>query len=105
MPAQETTCVPDALRVRRCLSCGHAAEAFQSPVFAGPYACPECGDDLYARPPRSYAELEGFVDAAPMRVVAGPVRRTRFGRVCERVAVVGILVMVVTLTAWAVVGG
>ena len=26
------------------------------------FECPSCGADLYARPPRSYAELEGFVE-------------------------------------------
>ena len=27
-----------------------------------PLVCPNCCEDLYARPPRSYAELEGICD-------------------------------------------
>lgn len=28
-------------------------------------ACPGCGEDLVARPPRCYAEMEGLVDLSP----------------------------------------
>lgn len=27
--------------------------------------CPKCNADLYARPPRSYAEMEGLVEVGP----------------------------------------
>jgi len=43
---------------RMCLACGsdHASLQSRRAVFT----CPSCGCDLYARPPRSYAEMEGL---------------------------------------------
>lgn len=56
------------LHVRRCLRCGYAGEELQvaaderRPVDVPSLVCPNCCEDLYARPPRSYAELEGICD-------------------------------------------
>ncbi len=56
------------IHVRRCLRCGHVADEFQirtndrGPVDVPPLVCSNCCEDLYARPPRSYAELEGICD-------------------------------------------
>ncbi|MEM8835974.1 MAG: hypothetical protein AAGD00_09160 [Planctomycetota bacterium] len=33
------------------------------------FTCPACGEDLYARPARSYAELEGLLDPPARRTV------------------------------------
>ena len=48
---------------RRCVGCGLAAEAINAGSID---ECPRCGCDLSARPPRSYAEMEGLfeLDAA-----------------------------------------
>ena len=46
---------------RLCRSCGYAGEDLQQ-ADAGPvFCCPSCGADLYARPPKSYAEMELLV--------------------------------------------
>ena len=55
------------LHVRRCLRCGYAGVELQvsaedRPGEIPPLVCPNCCEDLYARPPRSYAELEGICD-------------------------------------------
>lgn len=60
--------VPARLRQRCCLICGYDGPELQGDT--GTYRCPACDADLYARPPRSYAELEGFIAQAP---VARPV--------------------------------
>lgn len=44
---------------RRCVGCGLAAEAINAGSID---ECPRCGCDLSARPPRSYAEMEGLFD-------------------------------------------
>lgn len=43
-----------------CLACGFDGVAIQSDHRETLWSCPQCAADLYARPPRSYAELEGF---------------------------------------------
>jgi predicted RNA-binding Zn-ribbon protein involved in translation (DUF1610 family) len=45
-----------------CLACGYDGPALQGVRAETAYMCPNCGEDLYARPPRSYAELEGLDD-------------------------------------------
>lgn len=47
-----------------CLSCGFAGRALQGGSGETAWACPRCGADLYARPPRSYAEMEGLSDSS-----------------------------------------
>ncbi len=49
-----------------CLTCGHAGAELQPTHRASQlvYECHCCGADLYARPPRSYAEMEGIEPAA-----------------------------------------
>jgi hypothetical protein len=42
---------------RRCVQCGLAAEAISATQVD---ECPRCGCDLRARPPRSYADMEGL---------------------------------------------
>lgn len=44
---------------QRCVGCGLRAVA-GNPVGTPRGACPRCGIDWLERPPRSYAELEGF---------------------------------------------
>lgn len=51
----------DRLHLRRCLTCGYDGTELQG-RGTGPFVCPACGEDLYARPPRSYAELEAIDD-------------------------------------------
>lgn len=50
-----------------------------------PLLCPNCGEDFYIRPPRSYAEMEGLDGArtegrgaAPHRARAGAAQRPPF---------------------------
>ncbi|MCW5776306.1 MAG: hypothetical protein KIS87_07710 [Phycisphaeraceae bacterium] len=50
--------------VRRCRRCGHDGPDVQGDRAGLVYECPACGEDLYARPAMSYAEMEGFVAAA-----------------------------------------
>lgn len=45
---------------RRCLDCGFDGASLQQNGSRTVYECPSCGADLYARPARSYAELEGL---------------------------------------------
>jgi hypothetical protein len=57
------------------LYCGFSGEAVQ-PGPSQVFTCPRCLGDLYARPVRSYAEMEGLELAAPQRVgFAGFARR------------------------------
>ncbi|TVQ77692.1 MAG: hypothetical protein EA380_07065 [Phycisphaeraceae bacterium] len=53
------------LKARMCLGCGYRGREFQGERLHRTYTCPNCNADLYARPPRSYAELEGL-DASPV---------------------------------------
>lgn len=60
--------------------------------------CPACGCDLYARPPRSYAELEGFAGAEeePAALSAALCRPDR-GRRLDRLSNWGTVSFVVVL--------
>ena len=49
---------------RTCLECGHQGRELQGQAGLTTLSCPRCGADLYTRPPRSYAEMEGLVDVA-----------------------------------------
>lgn len=55
------------LFIRRCVCCG-----FETRVLDDVAACVRCGCDLVERPPRSYAEMEGLIDAAPSQGHASP---------------------------------
>jgi predicted RNA-binding Zn-ribbon protein involved in translation (DUF1610 family) len=58
--------IPSAhLQRRMCLSCGYDGSSIQQDGHDGVFECPRCGSDLYARPPRSYAELEALSDSNP----------------------------------------
>ena len=46
---------------RTCLRCGYRGDELQRLGELAAYRCPDCGQDLYARPPRSYAEMEGLI--------------------------------------------
>ncbi|MHC4975070.1 MAG: hypothetical protein ACYTF7_00525 [Planctomycetota bacterium] len=48
------------LQKRVCLSCGYDGQPVQERLEAIDFRCPMCDEDLYARPPRSYAEMEGL---------------------------------------------
>ncbi len=71
---------------------------------AGDDSCPRCGTDFEARPPRSYAEMEGLMDAEEPPV---PLRRPawRERQLVERwlafafvAALVGVVVVGLVLT-------
>lgn len=55
-----------------CLACGYSGAEVQGPLALLKYRCPSCQTDLYARPPRSYAQMEGLAPAA-----TAPVERAR----------------------------
>jgi hypothetical protein len=46
-----------------CLGCGYDGPELQDPAHEI-YECPHCFQDLYERPPMSYAEMEG-ITASP----------------------------------------
>ncbi len=61
----------DKLHRQRCLRCGYQGQEIQSSiapdgerVATSLLRCPRCAQDLYTRPPRSYAELEGLITPA-----------------------------------------
>lgn len=68
--------LPDRLHRRRCVSCGHGGIQLQGDPAATSFRCPACNADLYARPARTYAEMEGFVEAGP-----APSRAASFDRI------------------------
>jgi len=62
---------PERMTRRRCVRCGYGGSALQRAggrSGSGPRSvlltCPKCQQDLYTRPARSYAELEGFEERA-----------------------------------------
>jgi len=57
------------LFVRRCLACGYDGILLQG---GNAECCELCGCDFIVRPPRSYAEMEGFGDR-PISVDLPPV--------------------------------
>lgn len=63
--ARVVTVMPVRLARRMCLACGFSGRAIQNASRETAWLCPRCGTDLYARPPRSYAELEALSDSNP----------------------------------------
>ena len=59
---------------RRCVQCGLAADSIES---SNRDQCPRCGCDLAARPPRSYAEMEGLFELPPTTVAVDAQVRAR----------------------------
>jgi hypothetical protein len=51
------------------------------------YRCPACGVDLYSRPPRTYAEMEGLADATDSTRAASFDRLSRLLLTAPAVAV------------------
>ncbi|MBX3358736.1 MAG: hypothetical protein KF745_09930 [Phycisphaeraceae bacterium] len=51
------------LHERLCPSCGYRGRDLPVASDSHDFECPSCGADLYARPPRSYAEMEGLSGA------------------------------------------
>ncbi len=75
---------------RVCVYCGFSGLAIQVGGDLTEFRCPRCQGDLYARPPRSYLEMEGFV--APPPPGRTPVRGWR-------------RVLVLAVRAWRVLTG
>ncbi|MBL0926152.1 MAG: hypothetical protein IBJ11_00680 [Phycisphaerales bacterium] len=57
-----------------CLGCGYQGRELRAGAELSTFLCPRCGEDWYARPPRSYAELEGL---GPVSVDLPPAVATR----------------------------
>ncbi|MFG0274640.1 MAG: hypothetical protein ACF8QF_06255 [Phycisphaerales bacterium] len=70
------------LNQKMCLACGYGGPEVQGPLALVKYRCPSCQADLYARPPRSYAQMEGL---AP---VGAPVERARLEEWADRLLAV-----------------
>ncbi len=65
--------------VRMCPRCGYDGAEMQGEAGRQRYECPSCRGDLYTRPPRSYAEMEGLdVSSARAAVAAGVVSSGRW---------------------------
>ena len=47
-------------RMRMCLHCGYRGRELQGDRSQLVFQCPSCRGDLYARPARTYAEMEGL---------------------------------------------
>lgn len=52
----------DQKAVRFCPRCGYRGNELQGSRGGLVIACPNCREDLYSRPARSYLEMEGFLD-------------------------------------------
>ncbi len=61
---------------KKCLACGFDGRALQGERGRLTFECPSCGADLYARPPRSYAELEGLIEPSTIDRPAGRTSRS-----------------------------
>lgn len=74
------------------------------------YECPACSADLYARPPRSYFEMEGITEPSPPVGAALPVPDHhaadpgRFMSIAETCVLASITLVVVTFMAARLVG-
>jgi hypothetical protein len=78
MAARPRVSTAQRLSRRRCLYCGHDGPALQSSAPGRtPLACRACLGDLYARPPRTYAELEGLPPPAPSPIASRWLLHTR----------------------------
>jgi hypothetical protein len=64
---------------RRCLRCGSDHPALQAEHAQSTFRCPDCAGDLYARPARSYAELEGLVAGHEKSLAEADPRPRRWG--------------------------
>lgn len=60
MPALEAD--PAYLTDRCCLTCGYRGRELQGRRGQERLVCPQCRQDLYARPARTYAEMEGLAE-------------------------------------------
>lgn len=91
---------------RRCVQCGLSVEAISATQV---HECPRCGCDLQARPPRSYAEMEGLFELdEPSPAMVDAVARARADAAAARwlvvvgtVAVAAVATLVATLLAAA----
>lgn len=52
------------LHTRICPRCGYDGQELQAGRGDEQYECPSCGEDLYARPAMSYAQMEGITPVA-----------------------------------------
>lgn len=57
------------VHTRICLACGYSGVELQRRAEAAVFECPCCGEDLYARRPMSYAEMEGLEAISRIGVV------------------------------------
>lgn len=84
---------------KACLGCGYRGPALQPTGHGRALRCPGCGADLYSRPPRSYAELEGFVPISDEPVARyGPAGcgQSRLARARELTVRVTVIALVIT---------
>ena len=81
---------------KTCLACGYRGPSLQGPDRA--VRCPSCGEDHYSRPPRSYAELEGFIPVEETDdLTAHPSRRPSRKQRLQHTRVFAVRVMVMAL--------
>lgn len=59
MPQTRTRSGP-WIHTKVCPSCGYRGAEVQAIEESRTFECPNCLADLYARPPKSYAEMEGI---------------------------------------------
>ncbi|TVQ63531.1 MAG: hypothetical protein EA379_03870 [Phycisphaerales bacterium] len=59
------------LTARLCLACGYRGRELQGEEGELTIRCPVCGEDLYSRRARSYAEMEG-IEVAPDTPTSDP---------------------------------
>ena len=93
---------------RACLACGHRGPSLQRRSPDRALRCPGCGADLYSRPPRSYAELEGFVPIEHDEIDRGSgesIRPARRWPAARRFVVRAVVVALVVTPPLVVVAG
>lgn len=56
-----------SITTRICLRCGYDGQELQVANEIPAFVCPACCEDLYARPPQSYAELELLISGTQLR--------------------------------------
>lgn len=56
---------PAYLTDRCCLTCGYRGRELQGRRGQERLVCPQCRQDLYSRPARTYAEMEGLAQPCP----------------------------------------
>ncbi len=77
---------------RQCVYCGYSGFFIQLGGQATGFECPACQGDLYARPARTYGEMEGFAPVVAERTAPpSPARRVAYRLIGVALAIARLL--------------